>query len=193
MPQRNLTSVHLCLTSKAVSMSSNIASIRKSLQNDYNSPPPPSNQVASSAGQTSSQSPPNPAPSWLETCFNHMLFDCRNTRVFKLLWELMPYRQQVKVGNPDFPHPCRGSANCRSKVWDNFIEAADSTSGKPCIFCYQCERLLKHPLKYNTSAGNFKNHLKTRFCIQGAAQRQLPEIGTTSSREVNVFVYRTPS
>jgi hypothetical protein len=174
-------------------MSSNAASIRESLQNDYSSPPPPSNQVASSAGQTSIQRPPNPAPSWLETRFNHVLFDRRNTRVFKLWWERTPYGQQVKAGNPNFPDPDWGSANRRSKAWDNFIEAADSTSGKPCIFCYRCERSLKHPPKNHTSAGNLKNHLKTRSCIQGAAQRQLPEIGATSSREVSVFVYRAPS
>ncbi len=170
-------------------MSSNASSIRESAYIGNSSPPPPLNQIALSTEQTTSQSQPNPVLIWLKVRYNHVLFDRSNKCAFQLWWKRTPYGRQVMARDPDLPDPDWGSAHHRLKAWENFIEAANFTSGKPCLFCCQRGKLLKHPLKNDTSAGNLKNHLKTRSCIDGATEKLLLELGSRMSGQVNVVVF----
>ncbi len=140
--------------SDSINMSSNAENDHALFYNDNSSLPPPSNQVTSSSEQTLSQCLLNSVFLSLEVRFNHVHFDRKNYRAFRLWWDRTLYGQQVKAGDPDFPDPGWESANRRSSAWDFSIEAADSMGRRPCIFCCWCERLLKHPLKNDTTAGN---------------------------------------
>ncbi len=147
----------------------------------------PTEQQSRSITQNSNHAASEPLRLGLTERYGCVLFEKEFQDIFHSWWATTYYGQRCLRREQGFPKPNFGLRNRRSKAWNNVVEAAECSTGTPCVICAHCETKLVHPNNQNTSAGNLKTHLASATCQKATVRKQLPERRVQIVLEVSTF------
>jgi hypothetical protein len=108
---------------------------------------PPSEATES---QTTTPIPSEPPPLDLERVGptrKHIIWSDMNKHKFIKWWLSTIYGSK-----PVAEHPHWDKRGLTSDVWQYFKQGAEITTGQPCVWCKDCNRIFTHPIKYGTNA-----------------------------------------
>ncbi len=148
---------------------------------------PSTEQQLQSIIQSSNHAVSEPLRLGLTECYGCVLFEKEFEDIVHSWWTTTYYGRRCLRREHGFPKPNFGLWNQRSEAWNNIIEAAERSTGTPCVICARCEIKLVHPNNHNTSAGNLKTHLASATCQKATVRKQLPEKRVQTVLEVSKF------